>query len=198
MTTSRRQALTHLFKYGLASTLPLTFMAHGQDKEAANNSAASQNPLQQHLNTPRLVGQGKYSYWGFDVYWASLWSGESTLRPDQWQTQRLALELRYLRDFDGKDIAKRSIDEIHAQSPLTQDKAQAWLNTLEGLFPSVRKNHTLTGIYLPAASSPFLFNDKVIGSINDAELAQRFFAIWLSPKTSAPKLRRQLLGGTSQ
>ena len=195
MQLSRRQSLV----FGLATGF--NFCAAAQDnalKNALSPDLEISKHLQHHLIAPRVVGKGLFSVWGLDIYQATLWGGEKMLHSENWQTQRLALELRYARDFDGKDIAKRSIDEIHAQSPLTQDKAQAWLNTLEGLFPSVRKNHTLTGIYLPAASSPFLFNDKVIGSINDAELVQRFFAIWLSPKTSAPKLRRQLLGGTSQ
>lgn len=151
------------------------------------------NPLQPHLNAPRLVGQGKFSYWGFDVYVASLWSDASVLRADQWHTQRLALELNYLRDFEGKAIAKRSIDEMQQQSPLPPERARAWASTLEALFPDVRKGQRLTGIYVPGNSAHFLFNDKPLGSIADAELAQRFFAIWLAPNTSAPALRQQLL-----
>jgi hypothetical protein len=126
------------------------------------------------------------------VYWASLWSGENMLRPDQWQTQRLALELRYLRDFDGKDIAKRSVDEMHMQSPLSAETSSVWLKALEALFPNVRKGQSLTGIYVPNAGAQFLFNNKPLGTLADAELAKRFFAIWLSPQTSAPELRKKL------
>ena len=192
MTTSRRHTLTHLFKYGLVSTLPLSFIAHAQDKDSTGTNATAQNPLQPHLNTPRLVGQAKYSFWGFDVYWASLWSEDNPLRSDQWHTQRLALELRYLRDFDGKDIAKRSVDEMHKQSPLSPETSSAWLKALEALFPNVRKGQSLTGIYVPNSSAQFLFNNKPLGKIADAELAKRFFAIWLSPQTSAPELRKKL------
>ena len=174
-----------------------SFSAFAQD-----NTAKGQSPgdlkippsLRHYLTTPRLLGAGTYSVWGLDIYHATLWGSEKAMRPDQWHTQRLALELRYARDFDGKDIAKRSVDEMHMQSPLAQDKAQSWLKTLESLFPSVRKDQTLTGIYLPGANSQFLFNENPIGSINDPDLSQRFFAIWLSPKTSAQKLRRALFG----
>jgi hypothetical protein len=187
MSTSRR----HVLMYGL--TAPLAFMSHAQaqNKSTIANSPDT-HPLQPHLNTPRLVGQGKYTYWGFDVYMASLWTGERSLRSDQWQTQRLALELRYLRDFDGKDIAKRSVDEMHMQNPLTPSTAQAWLKTLEALFPNVRKGQSLTGIYVPNSSAQFLFNNAPLGTIADTELAKRFFAIWLSPQTSAPELRLKL------
>lgn len=191
MHLSRRQSLI----FGLAAGFGFTAAAQDNALKGEFSSELRMSKhLQHHLSAPRVVGKGIFSIWGLDIYQATLWGGDKPIHAENWQTQRLALELRYARDFDGKDIAKRSIDEIHMQSPLTQDKAQAWLKTLEGLFPSVRKNQTLTGIYLPTASSPFLFNDRVIGSISDIELSQRFFAIWLSPKTSAQKLRTQLFG----
>ena len=191
MSTSRRNVLM----YGL--TAPLAFMSHAQaqDKSTTANSPDT-HPLQPHLNTPRLVGQGKYTYWGFEVYLARLWRGEAALKADQWHTQRLALELRYLRDFAGKDIAQRSIDEMHQQSPLPSDKARAWLKTLENLFPNVRKGQSLTGVYVPDGEATFLFNDKPLGNVSDAELSKRFFAIWLAPQTSAPQLRQQLFADT--
>ncbi len=40
----------------------------------------------------------------------------------------------------------------------------------------------------------FYLNNKFIGKINDTQLAQYFFDIWLSPKTSDPKMRQALLG----
>jgi hypothetical protein len=152
--------------------------------------------VQQHLTAPRMVGKGNYSVFGFDIYQATLWGSDTGVNPDQWPTQRLALELRYARSFEGRDIAKRSIDEIQALSPLPVLKTQAWLKTLEDLFPNVQKDQTLTGIYIPSGGSHFFFNEKSIGSIQDAELSERFFAIWLSPGTSAKKLRAALFGGS--
>jgi len=148
--------------------------------------------LQPYLNNPRLVGQGKFTFWGLDIYQASLWTGDNPLLPEQWHTQGLALELRYLRDFDGKDIAKRSLDEINGQSAVAKDKAQAWLKAMEDLFPNVRKGQSLTGIYLADKGAQFLFDNTVLGELKDPELAKRFFAIWLSPQTSAPELRQKL------
>ncbi len=191
MHLTRRQSLV----IGLAAGMPIS--AAAQDSTPNSELPADlkiSKPLQTYLSTPRILGKGTYSVWGIDIYQATLWSSEKISQPDQWHTQRLALELKYARDFDGKDIAKRSVDEMHMQSPLPQDKAQAWLKTLEDLFPNVRKDQTLTGIYLPTANAHFLFNEKPIGSIADLELAQRFFAIWLSPKTSAQKLRKTLFG----
>ena len=149
-----------------------------------------------YLQTPNLIGQGKYTYWGFDVYNASLWTSEATIAPDQWTNQRIALELQYLRDFKGSDIAKRSIDEIQAQSALPKNKASIWLKTMEEIFPSVGKGQSLTGIFIPNACAQFLLDNTVIGEIKDPELAKRFFDIWLAPQTSAPDLRKRLFAGS--
>ena len=151
--------------------------------------------LQPYLQTPTLIGQGKYTYWGFDVYVASLWASDSTVNAEQWQKQRIALELNYLRDFKGVDIAKSSIDEIHAQSPLPKSKANLWLKTIEGIFPNIEKGQTLVGIYIPYVGAQFLHENTQIGEIKDIELAKRFFDIWLSPQTSAPQLRKRLFAG---
>ena len=153
--------------------------------------------LRPFLGNPRLVGEDKFTYWGFEVYHASLWTGSNALRPEQWQSQRLALELRYLRDFAGKDIAQRSVDEMQAQNPLSSDKAQSWLQQLSAIFPNIKKGDSLTGIYLPDQGAQFLYDNQPVGEIKDTELAQRFFAIWLSPQTSAPKLRQRLFTDAS-
>jgi hypothetical protein len=44
----------------------------------------------------------------------------------------------------------------------------------------------------PILRRPEHVNNKPLGKIADAELAKRFFAIWLSPQTSAPELRKKL------
>ena len=167
---------------------------------AAQNKTQDLDPArvkrhQPYLTTPALIGQGKYSYWGFDVYNASLWAAEMPIAPDQWANQRIALELQYLREFTGADIAKQSIDEMHAQSALPKNKAAVWLKTLDGIFPNVGKGQSLTGIYIPNTGAQFLFNNTSIGEIKDLELARRFFDIWLSPQTSAPDLRKLLFAG---
>ena len=166
-----------------------------QTKTAATDPGRIKR-LQPYLQTPNLIGQGKYTYWGFDVYVVSLWAAEPALNAEQWQTQRVALELNYLRDFKGADIAKRSIDEIHTQSPLSKNKASTWLKVLEDIFPNVSKGQTLTGIYMPNTGAVFLYDDTLQGEIKDLEFAKRFFDIWLSPQTSAPELRKRLLAVT--
>ena len=52
----------------------------------------------------------------------------------------------------------------------------------------------LLGVHLPGRGAQFYANGKPQGEIADPEFARLFFGIWLSEKTSAPKLRLTLLG----
>ena len=60
-------------------------------------------------------------------------------------------------------------------------------------FPDVKKNDTLVGVSVPGKGARFYSQDKFIAEIADPEFAKAFFDIWLSPKTSEPKLRARLL-----
>ena len=191
MHRNRRQTLTLALLIGLLKVTPL-----GAQGKPSNLDPTRIKRLQPYLQTPTLIGQGKYTYWGFDVYNASLWANEASLAPEQWVNQRIALELQYLRDFNGADIAKRSMDEMHAQNALPKNKAGIWLKTLEGIFPNVAKGQSLTSIYIPNTGAQFLFDNTVIGEIKDTELSKRFFDIWLAPQTSAPDLRKRLFAGS--
>ena len=146
------------------------------------------------LGTPRLVGQQRFTYWGFDVYDARLWAS-APFAPDDWAKQLLVLELRYLRDFKGTDIAQRSMDEMQGQRPLSATQLTHWSATLQALIPNVRVGEHITGIYTPDKGMQLLHQDRLLGELRDADLAQRFMGIWLAPETSQRKLRQQLLAG---
>lgn len=61
------------------------------------------------------------------------------------------------------------------------------------VFPDVRRGDRLTGVHLPGVGVRFLHNDQVVGEVRDTAFARIFMGIWLSPRTSEPQLRRQLL-----
>jgi Chalcone isomerase-like len=140
-----------------------------------------------------LRGQSRFRVWGFEVYDASLWTTPG-FNPAQAEGQRLALELRYLRDFAAKDIAERSIKEMRRHASLAVDQESRWLAEMLRVFPDVRKGDRLLGLQRPGEAAVFWFNGRPRGEIRDGEFARRFFGIWLSPQTSEPALRRALLG----
>ena len=48
---------------------------------------------------------------------------------------------------------------------------------------------------MPGVGTRFFFNGSLRGEVADADFTRLFFGIWLSPKTSEPRLREQLLAG---
>lgn len=192
MQTSRRTVI-------LISMINLTALVNNSSAKAypgteTELTLAEQSPdyLKPFIDKPILFGQGKYSFWGFDVYQAKLWTESSNFQTDTWHQHRFALELTYLRDAEGKKIAKRSIEEITKQKELPQAKSQSWLLALEKLFPNVKKAQTITGIYIPNNGAKFFHENSFLGEINDPEFSRSFFDIWFSNQTSAPDLKKKL------
>lgn len=164
-------------------------------QSAAQAQTAASAPVASELAQPRLAGASRFTFWGFDVYQASLWV-EPGFDSATLARQRYALELRYLRGFKGRDIAQRSIDEMRRLGRFSEAQAQAWLQAMTQAFPDVEPGDRLLGIYLPGQGARFLANGRLTGEVMDTEFAQLFFGIWLSDKTSEPRLRQALLGQT--
>ncbi|NCT83116.1 MAG: hypothetical protein GXC94_08245 [Comamonadaceae bacterium] len=141
-----------------------------------------------------LRGQGRFRYFGLAIYDARLWSAEP-LDANRWAEQPLLLELQYARSLVGREIAKRSLAEMRRQAAIGDAQGQAWLQAMEAAFPDVKAGDRLTGRYEPGAGAQFFFNGQPRQRIADGQFARLFFGIWLSPQTSEPALREQLLGG---
>lgn len=142
----------------------------------------------------KLVGKGRLTVWGFQVYDARLWALPG-FRNDKLAAQPFALELAYLRAFDREDIAERSIAEMRRAAAISDAQAQAWTAELVRVLPNVKKGDRVIGVNRPGVGAQFFNNGKPGGEIRDPEFARLFFGIWLGPQTSEPQLRAALLAG---
>jgi hypothetical protein len=142
----------------------------------------------------RLLGSGRLTFMLFHVYDARLWASSSfdAVRFDQ---APLALELEYARGFDNADIAERSIEEMRRSGTIAPEKATRWLAAMKQAFPDVTAGDRTTGVQVPGVAARYFVNGKFTGEIRDAEFTRLFFGIWLSPRTSEPRLREALLAG---
>jgi Chalcone isomerase-like len=138
----------------------------------------------------------RLKFWGFDVYDARLWTPQG-FRYSQATQFPFALELQYLRRLEGGAIASRSLDEMRRLATLTDAQAQSWLMAMREVFPNVREGDRITGINVPGEGVEFWVNGQRAGEVKDPAFAHLFFGIWLSERTSEPKLRAQLLQGMS-
>ena len=166
-----------------AAALACTLPARAAPPEATLTAA---------LQDKASVGQARLKVWGFDVYDATLYA-----RPGfdaaRFGEQRFALELAYLRNFDGADIAERSIEEMRRVAPLDDARAAAWLKAMTDLFPDVKKGDRITGVHVPGTGARYYLNGRLLGEIGDDAFSRQFFGIWLSPRTSQPRMRETLL-----
>ena len=142
----------------------------------------------------RLRGSALMRFFGLHIYDIRLWTAAAaTVDPAQ---PPLALELIYARKLVGEQIARRSLDEMRRVGNPSEAQASQWLAAMGQLFPDVRAGDRLTGVMRGDGVARFHFNGQLRGEIADADFSRLFFGIWLSPRTSEPRLREQLLGIT--
>jgi hypothetical protein len=149
--------------------------------------------LKTELDGARLLGEGKLKVFGLHVYDIRLW-GEADFNGRDVLSQPLALELEYARALDGKAIAERSLKEMQGLDAIDAALAERWLQQMRRIFPDVKKGDRITGVQRPGEAARFFVNGQPRGEVRDAEFTRLFFGIWLSPRTSQPKLREALLG----
>ncbi len=156
-------------------------------------SAMAENTqiIEQHVPQAQLVGEARLKVLFWNVYDAKLYAGEGVWSSDT----PFALSLKYLRNLDGADIAKRSIDEIRQQGFDDEDAMTRWYGTLVKIIPDVSDTSTIIGIQNAARGTILYHNNQLIGEVADPLFSQWFFNIWLGEKTSEPKIRRKLIGG---
>ena len=180
----------------LMSSLLLAALGRPAWAQATASAEDTRAELDAVLPQHRLIGKGRLEVWGFQVYDARLW-GLPGFKPVNLTSQPFALELAYLRDFSSKDIAERSLTEMRRSAAIGEDQAKIWINEMLRVIPDVKKGDRLMGINRPGSGVQMLVNGKTSGEIRDAEFARLFFGIWLSPKTSEPKVRAALLAGAN-
>ena len=78
------------------------------------------------LASAKLTGSARLSVFGFQVYDARLWTASGFTR-DSYASHAFALELAYLRDFEGAEIAKRSLKEMQGLESFTAEQGRRWL-----------------------------------------------------------------------
>jgi hypothetical protein len=139
------------------------------------------------FNPALLQGSGKFNWWGFHIYDASFYRAVAP------SSQEFAIDIRYQKSFTGVAIANSSAEEMK-KIGVPDIQAALWGKDLAKIFPNIEPGQALTAVYAPKQGTIFYHDGKRIAQIPSVEFSKAFFGIWLDPKTSAPKLRSELLG----
>ncbi|VXC71529.1 conserved exported hypothetical protein [Pseudomonas sp. 8Z] len=157
-------------------------------------SAQANSPTGWRAQLPQasLVGSGDFSWFGFTVYNAKLWSPARQVNFEQ----PFALELTYRRSISRETLVDTSLDEIRRidASALQGEREAQWAQHMRQAFVDVRDGTHITGVYLPGQGCLFYVDGKLQHEVDDPSFARAFFSIWLDPQTRSPKLRAALLG----
>jgi len=146
--------------------------------------------LAPYIHAAKPYGQGTLTKLWIHAYDAALWTDAK-----EWSMAvPFALTLHYGSDFSSDSLVSRSISEMHRSETLSKEQIASYTEQLGKIFPDVREGDVITALYLPKKGAIFFYNGKPSGSIKDNAFATRFLSIWLSPETSEPKLRQELLG----
>lgn len=140
----------------------------------------------------REVGKAKFSVLFWDIYQSRLLSPSGRFEKTK---KNYIFEITYLRDISKNDLLARTVEQWQHLS-FDKEQYQGYITKLEDLWPNIKAGNSLS-LWVKPNTSEFYFNNQYIGAIDDDSFGELFLAIWLSPETSQPKLRQQLLGETS-
>lgn len=152
--------------------------------------SSAQAQWQASMPGARLIGSGNFTWFGFTVYTARLWSPAQ--RVDF--SQPFVLELTYRRDISRDTLVQASLDEMRRVADVDAQTLAGWEDDLRLAFPNVKAGQRIAGEYRPGQGGRFYLDGQLRQEIADPEFAKAFFAIWLDSDTRSPELRRDLLG----
>lgn len=199
--THQRNLLKSILIVSVLSSLGLSTTGHAYAPEAEQKLSISSAPeanmplsfsqiTEKYIDRPKVVGEAQLRVMFWKIYDAKLAAPNGEWKKDT----PFALSLTYLRDFDGEEIASRSVDEMRDIGYEDEVLLAKWFEQMRSVFPNVLEGENITGVMDNQQHTHFYYDGNLLGSIEDQSFGQAFFDIWLNEKTSEPKMRKQLLG----
>lgn len=153
------------------------------------------------------VGSARFSVLFWDIYDSRLLTPSGTYTHSE-QTSyirektasnksspHLLFEIRYLRDISKEDLINKTIEQWQHLG-INERSYKAYIQALEALWPNITAGDNLS-LLIEHNRSVFYYNNDLIGAVSNNKVlpfGALFLDIWLSPQTSQPELRKELLG----
>lgn len=105
-----------------------------------------------------------------------------------------ALSIKYNMGFTSEELVERTLEEMKKVEPgLSGGRLAQFSAPLARVLPAVKSGDRISALYIPGRPVRFFLNGRVTGEMDAADFAAAFFGIWLSPRSSEPSIRRDLL-----
>lgn len=137
-----------------------------------------------------MVGEAELNWFFLSIYKAKLYTPDGEYQPRRYPQ---ALEIEYFQDIDKTDLVEATLEQWQHLG-LYRSEQQLWLEQLQQIWPDIKQGDKLTFIVEADGSNRFLFNNNDIGGVDSSKFSDSFLAIWLSERSSRPKLRDRLVG----
>lgn len=149
--------------------------------------------------TWQKVGDATLTWGPFTLYTSELCTPDGRYTgPSQDQ----ALIIRYQRNIDREALVDATREQWQAQGILAREpQSEQWLRMLLSLWPDVASGTQLAFVFENKQgqfwyrASAAQKNFTRLGPRQSEAFSTQFLAIWLSPRTTYPDLRQQLMGG---
>ncbi|MDI7776266.1 hypothetical protein [Asticcacaulis sp. EMRT-3] len=139
---------------------------------------------------PEKVGTGRLNIVMMPILDVTLFAPQAHWRPDA----PFALQVTFLRPLQGHKLAGHALDEMRHIGLDGDPHLNVWGQKLSAVLPDVTRGDVLTGVRDAAGGTSFFMGAERLGHFADPSFSDAFFGICLSPRTSQPALRREVLG----
>ena len=156
---------------------------------SANSFAADTSDISNKAHNLKTVGQAEMRWLMFPLYRVTLKTSDGQYQENRYPQ---SLDILYRRNIDKQDLLTAT-DGEWKRLGIPSAKRQEWLRQLANLWPSIKRGDKLSFQVNSQGHNYFVHNGKKLGGIVDKQFGESFLAIWLSPKTSRPAIRRQLI-----
>jgi hypothetical protein len=147
-----------------------------------------------------LRGTGRLVWMKFvTVYDAALYLPADVPGKDVLQDQPKRLELSYHVSIKGREFGESA--ELYLDknvSPQDLARIRPRIEQLNKLYQDVKEGDRYALTYAPGKGTTLSLNNKPLGTIEGADFAASYFAIWLGAKPISEAMRDDLIGVTTR
>lgn len=176
-----------------------------QNSEPNSEKTQSINQKNIPFSSLKKVGEGQMKVMFWKVYIAEFFSLKTPYNEDIYPK---ALKLTYQRDIEKQAFIEATQDQWQKlnkhfpQRLVSQAKEDEWLKQLNDIFPNIKtddviiftlNNDKVARFFLTTNKNSDESSFITLGQINDTAFGEYFLSIWLSERTTEPKLRKKLL-----
>ena len=111
----------------------------------------------------------------------------------KYNSNELAIILRYNRSIDKETLIRETINDIKEQKSISNQQEEKWKSLLESIYIDTKTNEKFIAIRINNKSI-FYYNNKKLHESFDEEFNQLFFDIWLRSNSKNPNFTKTLLG----